>query len=131
MPAVIVYDYLLINNKKITVEQLDQVPKEVTENEGIRFDDKHEVGVFYGRDCIFSNFYPSKLHYDGLIFHSAEQLLQYKKAIFADNHAAAKKIIESQSPSECKRVGDKIKMDEQKKRRWMDTFDVRSKFKSR
>ena len=88
------------------------------EENGTRIDEEKDTAIFFGKSSIFSNFYPCAISSDGHHFTSAEQLFQFKKAVFAKNDNAAKKILDSTSPSQCKFIGDKIQMEETLRREW-------------
>ena len=71
-------------------------------------EDEHHV-FFYGRDTIFSQFYPCRFIENGQSFICAEQYMQYKKAkLFGDNQCG-QLILASESPIQHKRFGRRVK----------------------
>lgn len=55
-----------------------------------------------------SNFYRTEIHYQGLHFHSSEQLFMYFKAKFFNDEYHARLILESKTPKESKLYGRKV-----------------------
>jgi len=66
--------------------------------------------VFFTKSCPLSNFYPSPIIVDGQKFLHVEQYFQCAKAAFANDESGVKRIMESESPLQCKLVGDRLKI---------------------
>lgn len=63
----------------------------------------------YFISCWLSNFGDCIINYDGVIFHSSEQLYQYKKAEYHNDRVLMQHILESTNPLDAKRLGGSIK----------------------
>jgi len=91
-----------------------QGPKELKNNTQL----KHTPRYFKGKADVLSNFYPCSLYAQGLWFHSAEQMIQYRKARIANDNQAAQEIMEApDAPSVysiAKRMPHSHKWDNQK-----------------
>ena len=90
-----------------TVDTLDTIPKEIN---GFKSTSKTngEILAFFGELNPLSNFYPCEFEHNGIIFHSSEQLIQYMKAIFFDDKASARAILNNDSALGCKKLARNI-----------------------
>ena len=59
---------------------------------------------FFGELCPFSNFYPANFTYNGVDYHSSEQLIQYQKALYCNDLEVADKILHTKSAITCKQL---------------------------
>jgi len=71
---------------------------------------------FYTAKDIFTNFYPVRFQHEGKWFHSSEQAVMYRKAVFFGGEGIANQILAARTPDEAKRLGRSrdIAFDEQK-----------------
>ena len=81
------------------------------------FEEQKGITPFNGPSDILSNFYPCSLELYGVKHKSAEHAYQYTKAMRCGDLDAANTIKDSQDALSAKRIGDKIKPNEQ----WNDT----------
>jgi ribA/ribD-fused uncharacterized protein len=70
---------------------------------------KNDCFAFFGELCPLSNFHPAPIRSDRHTFANVEQMYQYTKAEKANDQVAMKKILEAESPAECKAVGDRVR----------------------
>ena len=64
--------------------------------------------VFSGDLSPYSNLHRSPFTLNGQIFHSAEQWIQYQKALTFGDSFTANQILQTGTPMECKRLSYKI-----------------------
>jgi ribA/ribD-fused uncharacterized protein len=57
----------------------------------------------------FSNWYPSKFMWDGMIFNCGEQYMMFRKAELFDDYSTAFQIMESDNPKIQKQLGRQVK----------------------
>ena len=82
-------DTIVIKGKHYTINNLHQLPAEIN---GFEATSRKKDGVtcYFGELNPLSNFHPTKISYEGHIYHSSEQLIQHKKAqLFGDEIAEA------------------------------------------
>ena len=107
--ATVKEDYLLLEGKRYTVEDLDSLPPQ--------FDDaKHHCLItpkqvsFLGFRCPLSNFYPCKFRYNGEDFTSSEQFIQLTKAKrFPGNEYLQNQIKSTHDPNKIKNLGHRVR----------------------
>ena len=63
---------------------------------------------FYGHFSVFSNFHPVQLEYKSMVFHSAEQLYQYQRALASGNQTLGLEIKLASDPADCKHLAKEI-----------------------
>lgn len=90
-----------------TVDNLNTLPKGLHPHD-ISTKQTNECLAFFTKLCPLSNFYQCPVLIDGHRYHSVEQYYQYSKALFAKDEASAHKILTSNSPAQCKFVGDRV-----------------------
>lgn len=81
------------------------------------YESQNNVIAFNGEDNILSNFFPCELNMYGFTHKSAEHAFQYTKAVRCGDLDTAKTILEAKDALSAKRLGDKIRPNEQ----WADT----------
>ena len=104
-------DKVIINSQRYTVDTLDKLPadlqlKNLAERKG-----DNEVLFHVNKSC-FSNFYRANFEINGKTYKSAEQYLQYQKALCSGNQETAAKIM--QLDEQGYYLGKKLTPDEQK-----------------
>ena len=72
------------------------------------------VFAFFGSLCPLSNFHPSPFNVEGRMFRWVEEYFVHKKAQLANDELAVQKIIQANSPLECKTIGKAIRVDKGK-----------------
>ncbi len=73
-----------------------------------------ERGLCFFWDGIFSQWYPSQIHYNGNIFQTAEHLMMFNKAELFEDFETRNEILKSKTPKEAKKLGRSIKNFNQK-----------------
>lgn len=63
---------------------------------------------FYKKAHPLSNFHPSPFVAEGILFHTAEQYIMWRKALTFDAQANAAAVLEAQTPAECKELGRQV-----------------------
>ena len=101
-------DTLVIRGKQYTVNNLHQLPAEIN---GFEATTKKDNGVtcFFGELNPMSNFHPTKIHHDGHIYHSSEQLIQHKKSQLFGDAIAEAQILATSTAIESKMEGRNIR----------------------
>ena len=102
-------DRLVIDNVSYNVNTLHQLPEALSPAMAATRKDQDVFAFFTGATPL-SNFYRTDISIDDRTYASVEQYFQYCKAVHAQNNESAKKILEASTPSDCKRIGDKIKV---------------------
>lgn len=64
--------------------------------------------VFAGPWAYLSNMYPTSFEHDEIMFTSSEQCIQFHKAVSHNDQRKADKILVTNHPFKCKKMGDKI-----------------------
>ena len=113
MTAYMVVDKLhsIDSNEKRTIVDVDTLHRlpVALDPRYITTANKDDCFAFFGELCPLSNFHPAPIAYNGKKFANVEQMYQYTKADRAADEIAAKKILESNHPAECKAIGDRVK----------------------
>jgi ribA/ribD-fused uncharacterized protein len=71
--------------------------------------ENEELVLFYSGKSYLSNFYSCRFTVEGVVFSSNEQFFHFKKAQLFNDKGAMKKILETNSPSEQKQIGRRVK----------------------
>lgn len=113
----IVVDKLLVKGRLYTVDQLNELP------DGLRPDQictrsANGFTLFFGRQSIFSNFYPAKFKVDNTDYNCSEQFYQVRKAEFYNDEQSAAKIMATDDPANHYKLGKEIKGYAENKARW-------------
>jgi ribA/ribD-fused uncharacterized protein len=69
--------------------------------------DKDVIGEFQGKYRFLSNFHPSEIHYDGIIYPTVEHAYQAHKSAVPE---ARQGIADAKTPGDAKRMGKKVHM---------------------
>lgn len=112
-----VEDTLILNNKRFTVNNLDDLPEELLpKNHCYRSDDNTLVfGGTLSEYCGFSNWSKSDINYNNQAYTLLEQGYMHIKATESGDTAAACKILCSTDPREIKKIGSEVNMKDIKK----------------
>ena len=111
-------DTLVIRGKHYTVNNLHQLPAEIN---GYKATSKSEEGItcYFGELNPLSNFHLASFNYEGIQYHSTEQLIQHKKSQLFEDRTIEAAILASTSASECKNEARNIRNYDQK--RWEES----------
>ena len=94
-------DRLVINRINYTVNDLHNLPKDLAPYKAAQ-QENHEYIAFHGEHSPWSKFHPSPFVIDGQCYHSAEQWIQFSKAMLFGDSSTANKILQADSLHECK-----------------------------
>ena len=105
-------DKLIIDSKQYSVDTIDSIPQEFhpTKGPATKFIGQ-DIVAFFTKDSPLSNFHASSFDLDGKTFPHVEQFFQYQKAINVERPDIAQKILNCDSPADCKRLGNTVKID--------------------
>ena len=100
-------DSLIIHGKRYTKNNLKTLPDNIS---GFSVTSRCDGNIlaFFGELNPFSNFHPSPFVYDGVQYHSAEQMIQYVKACFFEDEVIAQHILQCDNALECKQIARNI-----------------------
>ena len=114
-------DSLIIHGKKYTKNNLKTLPDNIS---GFSVTSRCDGNIlaFFGELNPFSNFHPSPFTYDGVQYHSAEQMIQYMKACFFEDEIIAQHILQCDNALECKQIARNISG--YKREEWMKAAKV-------
>lgn len=101
-------DGLILNNTKYRHNELDLLPPNLSVSKAKTRETDNEV-FFQGEHSLLSNFFPAK-HTDdsGVIYYTAEQAFQHKKAKFHGKFQLADKILCERNPYDSKKLAKSI-----------------------
>ena len=106
----LVQDYLLLNGKKYTLNDIDQLPSELQKKKLYQKHFTTTDGVaFYGKECFLSNFHMCRFEEGGKVFDSVEKYFQFKKALYFKDEPSAQAILEAKSPAKALALSYQIK----------------------
>ena len=94
---------LVIDGKRYTKDQLDQLPRNLDIMKVTTKTNEKSVG-FFGELCPLSNFHPSPFTFNGINYHSSEQLIQHMKSKFCRDKQSERSILVAKPPLECKKL---------------------------
>ena len=117
-------DTLTIKGLSYTVADIHRLPEDLNGFHVTSKTDDSKV-CFFGELNPFSNFHKCQLNIDGNQFHSAEQFISYKKALFFNEHSLADSILQIDTPLACKQVVRNITNFDAK--RWNENAKVQCK----
>ena len=102
-------DKLIIDGTSYSVNTLKDLPPDLDPAEAAtkRFP---EITAFFSSATPLSNFYQTNIMIDNHSYHSVEQYFQLEKAKFAEDLSAVSQIRKATHPAECKKIGDKVKL---------------------
>ena len=98
---------LVLDGKRYTKDTLDQLPRNLDVMKITTKSDEKSLG-FFGELCPLSNFYPSSFEFNGINYHSTEQLIQHQKAKLFSDKRTEHSILTAKSPIECKKLSRNI-----------------------
>ena len=96
-------DRLVINRINYTVNNLHNLPEDLVPYKAAQQENDQFI-AFLGEHSPWSNFHQSPFEIDGHRYHSAEQWIQYSKAMLFGDSSTENKILQTDSPQECKRL---------------------------
>ena len=100
-------DRLMINGTTYKVEDIPNLPLDLAAYKAAeKSNDSHLV--FSGDLSPYSNLHRRPFILNGQNFHSAEQWIQYQKALMFGDSFTANQILQTETPMECKRLSYKI-----------------------
>ena len=100
-------DKLFINGVIYTVNDLNKLPPDLAPYLSTQKENAEYI-AFHGEHSLWSNFHPSLFVLNGHKYHSAEQWIQFQKAmLFGDSHTA-NLILQSSTPQEYKQLSHHI-----------------------
>ena len=94
-------DRLVINRITYTINDLHTLPEDLAPYKSVQQENREFI-AFHGEHSPWSNFHQSHFEVDGHRYHSMEQWIQYSKAMLFGDSCTANKILQSDSPQECK-----------------------------
>ena len=100
-------DRLVINGINYTVNDLHNLPEDLAPYKAAQ-QENHQFIAFHGEHSPWSNFHQSPFKIDGHRYHSAEQWIQYSKAMLFGDSSIANKILQTDNPQECKHLSYQI-----------------------
>ena len=100
-------DWLIINGITYTVDEINKLPNNLAPYLAIQKENAEDI-VFHGELSPWSNFHRSLFVLNGQQYHSAEQWIQFQKAMLFGDSNIANQILRSSTPQECKRLSHYI-----------------------
>ena len=98
---------LIRNGNSFTTDDLHKLLTDLNGENISSISDQNSYG-FFGRLHPFSNFYEAPLEFQGLKYHSTEQMIQHLKAVHFNDENVAEKILDAETPLECKKLARDI-----------------------
>ena len=97
-------DHLVINGTNFGICDLDKLPSDLAPYKAAQKEDSCHI-AFHGELGPYSNFHRSSFILKDQQFHSAEQWIQYQKALLIGDSFTANQILATTMPYESKRLG--------------------------
>ena len=94
-------DVLIINGVRYTLCDIHKLPPEIAAYKSSEKKNENYL-AFHGEWSPYSNFLWSPFELDGNLFNTAEQYIQYHKALFFGDTDTASKILQTESPYKVK-----------------------------
>lgn len=101
-----------VDDHLYTYDQLNDMPDEFHPRNVQVITNKHNCTLFAGEWAFLSNMFPTTIFFEDTKFTSSEQCFQFRKARAHNALDKARKIIMSNDPFVCKKVGDQIRESE-------------------
>ena len=101
-------DHLIIKGKTFTRQNINDLPDDISAFKVTNRKDDRTIG-FFGELNPLSNFHWCVFKINEKWFHSSEQYIQMKKALYFDDRETENRIIASDDALECKRLSREIK----------------------
>ena len=108
---------LALDGKRYTKDTMDQLPRNLDVMKITTKSEEKSLG-FFGELCPLSTFYPSSFEFNGINYHSTEQLIQHQKAKLFGDKRIEHSILTVKLPLECKKLSRDISSFNYK--RWME-----------
>ena len=102
-------DHLVIKGKTFTRQNIQDLPENISAYRAMSKENENTVG-FFGELNPLSNFHRCVFKVNDKWFHSSEQYIQMKKALYFGDQAAAHKIEAADDAPECKRLSREIEL---------------------
>lgn len=102
--AYVSVDKLHVDDSVYTLDTVTNLPKHLQPSE-VFTRRAGNYTAFFTKHSPLSNHYPSKFKLDGIEFAHVEQYFMYRKAVHCDDYLRTSKILETEDPAECKRIG--------------------------
>ena len=100
-------DCLVISGTTYKVDDIPNLPPDLEAHKVAEKSSESHI-VFAGDPSPYSNLHRSPFTINGQMFHSAEQWIQYQKALTFGDSYTANLILQSETPMECKKLSYKI-----------------------
>ena len=94
-------DILIINGVRYTLRDIHKLPTEIAAYKSSKKNNENYL-AFHGEWSPYSNFHQSQFELGGNSFNTAEQYIQYHKALFFGDTDTASRILQTESPYEVK-----------------------------
>ena len=92
------------------IKDIHKLPEELSSyNISTKCDQDNSMICFFGSMNPLSNFHQAPFNYNGLDFHSSEQLIQFNKAKYFKDEIICNHILKTDSPLKCKQLAMEIK----------------------
>jgi ribA/ribD-fused uncharacterized protein len=101
-------DKLFVDGKEITLDNLQTLPIELSQETINSPIINEEVQAFFREPSPFSNFHTANFELNGLKYKNSEQYLFHMKADLANDKTSMTAIMSAKSPQDVKRIGEKI-----------------------
>ena len=98
---------MIINGTSFSVDDLHKLPPDLHGENICSITDQNSYG-FFSKLHPFSNFYEVPFEFQGITYHSTEQMIQHLKATHFDDEETAEKILEADTLLECKKLAREI-----------------------
>ena len=98
---------LVLGNDRYTTRDLHKLPRSLDIMAITTKKNQSTLG-FFGELCPLSNFHHSPFIYNGVDYHSSEQLIQHEKAKYFNDQAAVRSILNAKTPLACKWAAKEI-----------------------
>jgi len=118
MSAKINGDKLIINSNTYTIDTLHRLPS-FLQPHSLATRDLGKYLFFYGKECVFSNFYPSNFTVNNVPYSSCEQYYQHCKALNFSDMDCATEIMKTKSAGRCKTLGNNA--NDYNEEKWLET----------
>lgn len=104
---------LKLDDRLYSPDQLNDLPYDC-HPERVQILETSKNGLlFAGPWAYLSNLYPVSFEYDDIVFTSAEQCIQFQKALVHNDQLRADKILVTNDPFKCKKLGEKIEQNDE------------------
>jgi ribA/ribD-fused uncharacterized protein len=104
-------DKLVIDRVTYTVDTMKKLPKELQPCYITTKINSNAV-AFFNELSPLSNFHHCEIKKDSATYYSSEQRYQYRKADYVGDEVRSYKIMQAETPHECKRLGDQVNTDD-------------------